>query len=379
MATVNSPEYSQWIELLQRGIVNILQATRGFPTPENSFIDDENPAQIYISPEATLIWAQAFTPPNVEIDEKKNYEKLELLGDAILRTEFMTYIMDKYPMVKTGGISELQNYYMSKPYQIVLANKMNLGPLIRRKGNDEKLEAQLQKVIGDVFESFFGALYTIVAKISPSKSSLATKSVIYALFYDVEINLEVQEGPAITQVNQIFERLYPRPGPLVVTTNQEGGSYTTKIRFADEHLQYFQNFGLDIKGHTISSANGNTKRTSKNNAYEQALKKLTSIGITAAWADEVRANHDFRHPRIAKYLSKIVETCRANGYLKIYFDEPKKLVTSDAKVLTLNAIPENNKDEHIILYSTTVPLKNTDPNKNLELEARVDLVEKLIA
>jgi dsRNA-specific ribonuclease len=334
-APVSDPLVS-WRQQISTVVLEILNTIQTNPP----LWAQNNEPYFLVDPSVLPVWVQALTPPGVESDENKNYERYEILGDSVVSTDFILYVMNRYPQVDTSGISELKKYYMGKQFQILLAREMKLDTLIHPQLQVENSDL----VLGDMFESFFGALYRVAQQVIPDKTARLTQAVLATALDRHPLDLSLQKGPQITQVNQIFERLYPRPPPLELTlTPNNKGQYQGRLYLTPQHQEFFKNYGLNFSSTLLASGIGNTERSAKNAVYTTALQKLEEIGITTAWADQVRENNYFRHPRLVPHLEKLLTLIKEKGYQRVYFEEPSKLRTPQTKVLTFNALDQQGQ------------------------------------
>lgn len=358
---------------LTQALLPILESLVGYPSQELPFISTPQEASNFFFPEAMDIWVKAFTTPLDNPIESENYEQLEHLGDKISGAVFAEMVINRHPQLGAKDLSEIKNIYMSGIRQTEIAYKLGLDSLIRG-GVDPRVESN---VVGDIFESFFGALYEVV-RITPGyqyRAHTACLAMVYFLFREEEIDLELGLAPAKTRVQQIFQRLVPKVGPEEVTESQLANGYLVKISLNQKQIDLFYNFGVRFKHNIIGSGTGNTQTAAENMAYENALKHLEQNGITPAWADEVKSNHNFRHYEIAKYLDQIVAVIKERGYHKIYFNRLKKFEGKNSWLIQLVAIPQSDLEARIGLGHRRIERTR---DSSVELNARVELIKEMI-
>lgn len=104
---------------------------------------------------------QAFIHPSYANEKKMNfdYERLEFLGDAILDFLVGEYLYKTYKY-NEGKMTQIRAEYVCEQANAEYTIEMGLDKLIMvgngaRKANEHKRES----VLGNVFESFLGALY----------------------------------------------------------------------------------------------------------------------------------------------------------------------------------------------------------------------------
>ena len=110
---------------------------------------------------------QALTTPGYanENPELKDYERLEFLGDAILKAHLSKAIFNKYPDLDEGRMSKLcQNLWNDKTYPFCLAEQgMDFHYLIFMPKSEENQSKEhrvdfIASVVSDCFEAIVGAL-----------------------------------------------------------------------------------------------------------------------------------------------------------------------------------------------------------------------------
>jgi hypothetical protein len=127
--------------------------------------------------------------------------------------------MKRFPRLHNGEYTELKVAYMSKMVQAELARKMGLSANNRiRVAGLARANLNLE---ADVFESFFGALDTLILMIRENGAiddnqarliSTYCDDMITHLFRDIEIDINKGRGSYKTQVIQMFVRFdLPKP------------------------------------------------------------------------------------------------------------------------------------------------------------------------
>ena len=98
--------------------------------------------------------------PSVKI-QKKSYERLEFLGDSVIRLILSEYIYNRYSDQSEGFMTKLRTNIENGKILGSLAQKLNLNEFLIISKIEEMNNGRNGKIdiLGDVFESFFGALY----------------------------------------------------------------------------------------------------------------------------------------------------------------------------------------------------------------------------
>jgi len=109
-------------------------------------------------PNHLLLYKQAFIHKSIITDEKNenNNERLEYLGDAVLNAIIAEFLYKKYPFAREGFLSELRSRIVNANQLNKLSRNIGLELFIKTNGCDLQI---CESIIGDVFESFIGAVY----------------------------------------------------------------------------------------------------------------------------------------------------------------------------------------------------------------------------
>ena len=101
-----------------------------------------------------------------------NYEKLEFLGDAVLRLIASDFIKNKYPYMKVGERSELRSHLVSDQWLKEVGQQIDIKSvlLIGKKAlKDKSANATIQ---AEATEALIGALYECLNILEPIKNWL---------------------------------------------------------------------------------------------------------------------------------------------------------------------------------------------------------------
>ena len=96
------------------------------------------------------------------LEDAPDYERLEFLGDSVVRLLISELLFDKYPCYDEGTLTKIRSYLVSDEFLAQLADKINLGSVINIGHHEEKdggrkkesiLACAMEAVIGAVFKS----------------------------------------------------------------------------------------------------------------------------------------------------------------------------------------------------------------------------------
>ena len=91
-----------------------------------------------------------------EHHDKKNYERLEFLGDAVLELVVSEYLYKNYEQDE-GDMTKMRANYVCEEANYEYMTKLGLIKYIR-VGNGEVVDIK-KAIVADIFEAFIGALY----------------------------------------------------------------------------------------------------------------------------------------------------------------------------------------------------------------------------
>ncbi len=91
-----------------------------------------------------------------EHKDKKNYERLEFLGDAVLELAVSEYLYKNYEQDE-GDMTKMRANYVCEDANFEYMNKLGLIKYIR-VGNGEVADIK-KTIVADIFEAFIGAIY----------------------------------------------------------------------------------------------------------------------------------------------------------------------------------------------------------------------------
>src|SRR3990167_1028333 len=115
----------------------------------------DNYADLLLNKKTIPIWIKTFT--HQDVDPVNNYETLEFMGDKTLGSAFALYMLRNIPDVTNDFMTNLDHVYMSSLKQPDYARHLGLVPWMRI----QTYYPIPNKVVGDAFEAFSGAIAVI--------------------------------------------------------------------------------------------------------------------------------------------------------------------------------------------------------------------------
>lgn len=109
------------------------------------------------------LYTEAFTHASYANEahrKRKNYERLEFMGDAVLQLYVSEFLFKLFPDVPEGTLTTLRSKLVREESLARFARELNLGECIYLGIGEEKSGGRdRDSVLANVFESFVGALY----------------------------------------------------------------------------------------------------------------------------------------------------------------------------------------------------------------------------
>lgn len=134
------------------------------------------------------LWQCVFT--HASFDPVNNYELWEYLGDKVLKHTFATYVIDKFPEIKSPKILTLMdNYYMGYEFQSTLSVELGIPNMIISKQQIKRKDYE------DVFEAIFGMLDHIVNKVYKNQGYSYTYKFLTSILSKKDISIIEERDP----------------------------------------------------------------------------------------------------------------------------------------------------------------------------------------
>ncbi|MCI1274391.1 MAG: ribonuclease III [Clostridiaceae bacterium] len=189
------------------------------------------------------------------------YERLEFLGDAVLKLTVSDILFQKYPLATEGDMSKIRSIVVSDAMLFEIAKKIGLQNLIMLGKHEEKQGLRkLESVVACSFEAILGAYY-LDGKFEEIKEFIIKNFTEY--IEDVDKNSAKYNAKAILQ-------------EYTQGLTKETPTYVLKDTTGPEHNKTFVVEVL-YQDKVVSSGEGKTKKEAEQHAAYQACKKLGAI------------------------------------------------------------------------------------------------------
>lgn len=196
-----------------------------------------------------------------ELSYDKCYEKLEFLGDAVLKMAATDYLYNKFPEKNEGELTKIRGVIVSDEILHKIAQRLDIERFIKVSKAEKKCEGQkLESIQACVMEALFGALY-----LSSDRNNLKDFIIKELSPYidDVAENNTVYNAKALLQE---YTQRNSKELPEYEIVEESGAAhkktFTIQVSYKDEIL---------------AKASGKTKKQAQQEAAYSACKKLGLI------------------------------------------------------------------------------------------------------
>jgi ribonuclease-3 len=184
--------------------------------------------------------------------ESNDFERLEFLGDAVLKLVVSHELFVLYPNMNEGDMSKLRAYLISDKHLTKIARKINLQDYLLIGSSEHAIK---DSILSASFEAILGAVY-MDGELNDCYKIINKLMIIKAEEYEEDAKTVLQE---LTQ--SLFGVL-----PEYKVIGVRGPS----------HFPIFE-IQLSINNKFFFTATGNSKKQAQSEAAKQALKELRSI------------------------------------------------------------------------------------------------------
>lgn len=202
----------------------------------------------------------SFTKEN-NMDYTECYERLEFLGDSVLKLLISELLYKKYPKYTEGEMSKIRSIAVSDNTLSKISIKIGLDKLIR-SGVHEKKQGitKLESVTACTFEATLGAYY-LDGKLFELKKFIADTFNDY--LEEIDNNFEKYNAKAILQE---YTQGLTKETPVYKLVGTKG----------PDHHKTFE-IEVSYKGEAVAKGEGKTKKDAEQNAAHEACLKLGVI------------------------------------------------------------------------------------------------------
>ena len=206
-------------------------------------------------------------PPNVMPLRNKSYERLEYLGDRIIKLTISHYLFIRYPYEDEGFMTRLQTKIENKKSLSALAKEIGLEKFFIISRQIEAIGGRTSdKILEDCFEAFLGALYL------DNGYEVCFRLIVNILETLIDYSNKLYQD---TNYKDILLRYYHQNKwghPKYFEVHHEGPPHKRKYIMAVQ--KHDAEDYEDIEDKAFGYGEGNSKREGEQRAAKMALIKL---------------------------------------------------------------------------------------------------------
>lgn len=198
---------------------------------------------------------QAFTHKSLNTEPRKNYERLEFLGDAVLDIIVSRELMRDFPEGDEGLLTQRRAALVQKPYLASIGQLLDLMDYLKIEHSvDLSIEKIAEKQQANLFEALIGAIY-LDGGISPCRK----------LILDTVWTYRQEAWKSTNYKGKLIEFCHSQ--------NIDNPLFLVKDITGPDHQRTFE-IQVKIGSNKFSSGLGTNKKTAEQLAAKLALEEL---------------------------------------------------------------------------------------------------------
>lgn len=210
------------------------------------------------------LFDEALTHPSFNFEENRiapDYERLEFLGDSVLRLVMSEYLFDKYQDFDEGKLTKIRSYLVSDEFLAKLAQSVSLGDLINIGFHEEKDGGRKKEsILACAMEASFGAVFK-------SLGFEKSKNFICSIYENFEIDVSMilymyNSKELLQQYTQGKTKSLPE--------------YELVNEFGKDHNKTYE-VCVKYQGEILGNGEAKSKKEAEKIAAFNALKKLKLV------------------------------------------------------------------------------------------------------
>jgi len=209
------------------------------------------------------LYQKALTHSSMDTRDGENYERLEFLGDVIVKLIVTEELMELYPDSDEGLLATKRALYVQDKLLAKISKDIGLGKLLICGANEEKNNIQEEiSVLSDILESIIGAVYTDLGLEEAKKFGVL---LFHELIIDESKVVDFMDNKTILQeITQSLQLGIPEYSII----NEEGPDhekvFTAKVSIMIEDAKVYQ------------TSTDKTKKNAEQKAAKLLIEELTS-------------------------------------------------------------------------------------------------------
>lgn len=210
------------------------------------------------------LFDEALTHPSFNFEENRiapDYERLEFLGDSVLRLVMSEYLFDKYKEFDEGKLTKIRSYLVSDEFLAKLAKNIEIDLLVNIGFHEEKDGGRKKEsILACSMEAVFGAVFKSLG-FEQAKKFICS---IYESF-DIDISMILymyNSKELLQQYTQGKTKTLPE--------------YELVNEFGKDHNKTYE-VCVKYQGEVLGSGEAKSKKEAEKLAAFNALKKLKLV------------------------------------------------------------------------------------------------------
>jgi len=193
-------------------------------------------------------------------------EVLEFLGDAVLDLAVSDLLIRQNPDKSEGSLSKMRAALVNSAVLAEKAEKLELGPLLRRgKGEERSGGRHKASILAGAFEALLGAVYE-------DGGYPAARAVVERYFAEDAAGKKLGQHDYKTRLQEISQMLFRAPP-----------SYRIVAETGPDHEKLFV-AEMTLGGKVLGRGEGKSKKQAEQEAAKKALQELQKSGEVSAEA-----------------------------------------------------------------------------------------------
>ncbi len=195
------------------------------------------------------------------IEDGEDYERLEFLGDSVLRLVISELLFDKYQNYAEGTLTKIRSYLVSDEFLSKLADKINLGSVLKIGHHEEKDGGRKKEsILACALEAVFGAVFK-------SAGFDYAKSFISEIYTKIDVNVsEILYMYNSKELLQQYTQGKTKDLPEYELTKEYGKAHNKTYEVC-----------VKYQGDILGTGEAKTKKEAEKIAAFNALKKLKIV------------------------------------------------------------------------------------------------------
>lgn len=187
---------------------------------------------------------------------RENYERLELLGDAVLSLVVCDHLYQRFPDAPEGTLAKLRARVVSEPWLARIAQNLQVGRyILLGKGEERAGGRKRPGLLADVLEAVLGAVYVDAGF---GVAHAVASSWLQEMFEELESPSDDYKS-ALQELLQERERRLPR--------------YRIRHEEGPDHAKVFVAI-VESGGRSLGEGRGQSKKQAEQAAARAALETL---------------------------------------------------------------------------------------------------------